>query len=162
MKIWVDIVSAIAQIGIAASVAYVAWQNYKINRSGYYLNKDQLRLSLFDRRYKVFDAFRTLLVDFSITAKVDLTKFSKFTFDTLDTEFLFGKEVVAYRQKIIDNLLRLRLIHNKLEKGPSNDEERERLAKEMETLEEWLANQDESVEALFRKYLRFAINADPD
>ena len=161
MDKWIAILSAVAQLGVAASVAYIAWQSYKVDRAGYYVNKDQLRLSLFDRRYKVFDAFRTYLMNFMVTAKIDYEKFGKFVFDTADAEFLFGREVREYRENVIDNSVRLRRVHIKLEKGIENEDERRRFAEESEKLEEWLAAQDDHFTKLFKKYLHFSIDAEP-
>lgn len=147
------------QIIIAILLAYIAWQNYRINEAGFYINKDKLRLDLFDRRYKIFEAFRALFLDFAINAKVDSTKLSEFIINTTDTEFLFGNEVTLYREEVKDNLFRLRTIHGRLERGVPEDVERGKLAEEAEKLEEWLVSQNDHIKKLFKKYLRFAINA---
>ncbi len=159
---WIEIITAFAQIGIAVSVACIAFQSYKVNRAGFYVNKDQLRLNLFDRRYKVFEDTRNFLRDFTIlTTEIDSKKFPEFILNTIETEFLFGNEVKDYRQEIINKYVRLKTINSRFERNMPDHKERERLAQEASDLESWLASQDEQLKKIFRKYLHFSIDADP-
>lgn len=161
MNICMDVVSTIADILIAASVAYVAYQSYKIEKASFYVNKNQFRLSLFDRRYKVFEAFRSFLQSFSITAKINNASLSEFYLGTIDTEFLFGKEVVSYRENFIKKCNRLKAISHKFKYGITDDQQRTELAQESSDLEEWFVDQNIQIKELFKKYLHFSIQADP-
>ncbi|MFA5744641.1 MAG: hypothetical protein WC887_00240 [Candidatus Paceibacterota bacterium] len=149
------------QIIIAILLAYIAWQNYRINEAGFYINKDKLRLDLFDRRYKVFEGFRSFFTSFSLLADIKSDELSKLIWDTADAEFLFGKEVSEYRQKVIDKCVRLKQLNGKFQRGVMDEKIRAELAQEAADLEEWIANQNEELRKLFRKYLHFSIDATP-
>jgi len=49
-----SLLSPIATLIVGLAVAIIAWQQWRVA-------KDKLRLDLFDRRYKVFEATRTFL-----------------------------------------------------------------------------------------------------
>jgi len=66
------------------SVAIVAWLQWWIA-----LNK--LRLDLFDRRYKVYDATRTFLAAILREAKFTNSKLFEFYAGTSDAEFLWSR-----------------------------------------------------------------------
>lgn len=149
------------QVIIAILLAYIAWQNYRINEAGFYINKDKLRLDLFDRRYKVFEGFRSFFTSFSLLADIKSDELAKLIWNTADAEFLFGKEVSEYRRKVIDKCVRLKLLNSKFQRGVADDKTRAELAQEAADLEEWIANQDEEFQKIFRKYLHFSIDATP-
>jgi len=151
----------IVEILIAVLLAYIAWQNYKINNAVFYVNKDTLRLSLFDRRYKIFEAFKNYFLNFLIVAKTDDKKLSEFILNTSEAEFLFGKEVVEYRDNIIDNSVRLRQIYLKLERQDLEKNELKKLAEEVENIEKWFSRQRGRISEVFRKYLHFSIKSKP-
>lgn len=143
-------------------LAYVAWQNYKINQSNFYIQKDKLRLDLFDRRLQVFEAcqklFSYLVVEGNMTHEV-LGKFSR---DSSNAEFLFGKDVKQYVDQVSIKGLRVIQI-NRLLDGSHLDvgDERSKLADELFVLEGWFALQYKESQEIFRKYLHFSIDRDP-
>ena len=156
----IEAISAIAQILIATSVAYVAWQNYIINKDRFRVDSDQMRLNLYDRRYKVFEGFRSYFLSFVIQAEINMDELQEFMLTTVDTGFLFGEEVVEYRKIVIDNSIKLKQIIAKLERGVGEDQKRAHLAVEAEKLEKWFVseNENEKINTLFKKYLHFSNN----
>ena len=149
------------QILITLLLAYVAWQNYKINDASFYINKDKLRLDLFDRRYKVFDACRNFFLSCGEKGSVVRDKFFKFTLNTSDAQFLFGKEIKSYIEEICDKSVRLMELETKFSKEDLGAVERKILAEEYKTLSKWLATQSDHMSKIFSKYLHFAIDKHP-
>jgi len=78
---------------LGVSVAIVAWLQWWVA-----LNK--LRLDLFDRRYKVYDATRNFLGAIIREAKFTNSELFEFYARTSDAEFLFGADVVDYLGQI--------------------------------------------------------------
>lgn len=144
---------------IAILLAYIAWENYKINQRGLKIQKDNLRLDLFNRRIKVFEACQNLFSFINREGRPTRQELHKFFVDSSNFEFLFGNEVQSYIDDV--NKKGLKLIHlieqlesERLEIG----EKRTRLAKEASELEEWFGEQFTNSRKLFRKYLHFSID----
>jgi len=152
---WPQTLASIAQIIIAAAVAYVAWQNYKINKDTFYVNKDKIRLDLFDRRYIVFEAFKNFFLAFIGPAKIESKNLSEFINLTSSADFLFGEEIVKYREEVINNSRKLKQIHYRFDRSELNETDRKKFAEEAEKLEEWLAHQNANLGKIFKKYLNF-------
>lgn len=149
------------QVLIAIFLAYIAWQNYKITDASFYINKDKLRLDLFDRRYKVFDACRRFFLSCAEGGSVNRDEFSKFIINTSDAKFLFSKDIKSYIEEIRDKSIRLMQIEMKFSRENLAADNRASLAKEYKALSKWLATQPDHSSELFSKYLHFAIDKNP-
>lgn len=147
-KDWVDILTAIAQILIAAAVAYVAFRSY-------FLSKESHRLSLFDKRYNVFSVIKKFFDNFIISATVENKNLSEFIIGTVEVDFLFGADIADYKNEVIEKSIQLIQIHSKFNRGIQDKQERERLANESMELETWFAIQGKEIKEIFKKYLCF-------
>ena len=84
---------SIATFCLSVAVVCVAWAQWRVARN-------KLRLDLFDRRYKVYEATRTFLhLSIAEHSKIDW-HLSNFKNATAHAEFLFGSDVVNYLGKI--------------------------------------------------------------
>lgn len=135
---------------ITAAVAlWIAYQQYQTNRA-------KLRLDLYDRRFRVFDAVGTLLATVYRDADVDIAAISKFTVLTNEAVFLFGPEVPAYLHELRTNAVKLRALNDKLHEsnlpiGP----ERSQAAQENADVLNWLILQFDESRKRFARYLDF-------
>jgi hypothetical protein len=161
IKEYAGVLAALGQLAVATSVAYIAWKSYTLNKAGFYINRDHLRLTLFDRRLKVFEAFRDLLVGFVLEGSVSAEKLSTFILGTSEAEFIFGKEIYKYRREVIDKCVYLRQLQRRLEQENITPDERKKLSEKMEIQEKWLSNQEDQLSDKFRKYLHFSIESNP-
>ncbi|MCC6934198.1 MAG: hypothetical protein IT406_00680 [Candidatus Yanofskybacteria bacterium] len=146
----------IITILITILLAYVAWQNYKINQANSRIQKDKLRLDLFERRLKVFSACQELFATILREANVDRDRLFKFLRDSSDVEFLFGDEIKTYLDEIYKKGLKLSYINQRLNSG--SQEKREELAEEDSQILGWFEKQFSVSRDFFRKYLHFTIN----
>ena len=150
------------QILIAILLAYVAWQNYKINEKGLKIQKDKLRLDLFERRLVVYEACQNFLSSFELAGRVINDELVKFLKDSSNAEFLFGKEISEYVDKIGKKTLRHKQVLRRLEDTTLLvGDKRNQLAIEAEQIEEWIQGQREECRSAFRKYLHFSIDKTP-
>jgi hypothetical protein len=133
---------------LGISVAIVAWLQWWIA-----LNK--LRLDLFDRRYKVYDATRTFLAAILREAKFTNSQLFEFYAGTSDAEFLFGADVVEHVAKIRKRALHLQTAQTLYEPLPVGDERSKHVQAAHDDLS-WLTDQITAITKTFAPYLGFA------
>jgi len=146
------------EIIIAIFLAYIAYQNYRINSDNSKVQKDNLRLALFERRYLIYEGIKEFITLVLREGKVDYDSIATLGVKTRDAEFLFGSEVKGYINNLRDKGFKLKSCDRKLSDRilPIGDE-RNKLAEEEEQLLIWFGNQHEEVMGIFRKYLKFSI-----
>ena len=133
----------------AVLAVWIAYQQYRTNRS-------KLRLDLYERRFRVFDAVRNLLATVGRDGALELKDVQDFVVGTSETTFLFGADIVGYIEQLRLKAADLRRVHrtladNALPVGP----ERNQAATEDAALITWFAEQFEESKKRFAKYLDF-------
>ena len=84
---------SVATFFLSVAIVIIAWLQLRVARN-------KLRLDLFDRRYKVYEATRAFLRD-SVQTSAQLQHFlSVFNDETSNAEFLFRTDVVNYLAQI--------------------------------------------------------------
>jgi len=109
---------------------YIAYQQYKIN-------KYQLKLSLYSKRFEIFNSIRDLLIEIYQKARVKNT-YSNFIIKTDDSNFLFNQDIVSYVEEMRLKINKLNFINDRLDdQNLSIGEERTKLSKEKYDLLGW-------------------------
>ncbi|MGB7769822.1 MAG: hypothetical protein WBN22_13340 [Verrucomicrobiia bacterium] len=137
-----------ATLIIGFGVIFIAWQQWKVSHA-------KLRLDLFDRRYKVYEATRKLLAGIMSDATFSDSQLFTFYAGTSDVEFLFDKDVVDYLEQIRKRALHMRLLSKTFQPLPVGDE-RSRLVNEESAEMLWLTHQIMDMAKVFSPYLGFA------
>lgn len=137
-----------ATLIVGLSVAFIAWQQWQVARS-------KLRLDLFDRRYKVFEATRKFLAVVLRDARFEDSHLFEFYAGTSDAEFLFGSEVVDYLTEIRKRALDMRTHQKVYEPLPVGPERSRHVQAEHDQLV-WLGDQLTAMSKSFRPYLGFS------
>ena len=101
------------------AVAIIALQQWQVARN-------KLRLDLFDRRYKVFEATRLFLSVILSEATFSDAQLLEFYRGTSDTAFLFDQQVVDYLKEIAHRALDMRT-HQTIWRTKQQGDERTRL-----------------------------------
>lgn len=83
---------------IAALIAYQQWR----------LSHNKLKLDLFEKRYKVYGHFRKFIQAAVSDPAFSPETFLEFKAETADVIFLFGSEVVAFRNQINQQAMEIR------------------------------------------------------
>jgi len=133
---------------LGVSVAIVAWLQWWVA-----LNK--LRLDLFDRRYKVYDATRKFLAGILRDSKFTNSELFEFYAGTSDAEFLFGAEVVEHLAQIRKRALHMQTAQTLYEPMPVGDERSLHVNAAHDDLL-WLTDQITAITKTFVPYLGFA------
>jgi hypothetical protein len=138
----------VAAILVSCFLAYVAWHQWQ-------LAQHKLRLELFDRRYRVFQALRKFLSAILSHARFSDAELFEYYAGTSDAEFLFGADVVDYLSQVKGRALGMQL-HQKLYAPLPVGEERSKhvAAEHVELL--WLNDQLVEMTRVFRPYLSFS------
>ena len=139
----------IATLIVGLAVVFIAWQQWKVSHA-------KLRLDLFDRRYKVYEATRKFLAGILSEATFSDSQLFTFYAGTSDAEFLFDSEVVDYLAQIRKRAIDMRL-HQKLyvPMGVSEEQRLSHIDKEHEQLL-WLTEQITAMTKTFAPYLGFS------
>ncbi|WP_330485550.1 hypothetical protein [Tumidithrix elongata] len=133
-------------VGFAA--AFIAWQQLQVAQN-------KLRLDLFDRRYKVYDATRKFLASIFSNATFTDSQLFEFYAGTSDAEFLFGSEVVDYLAQVKYRALNM-LKYQKIYECMPAGEERSRHVDAAFIERSWLEEQLTAITKTFTPYLGFS------
>ena len=135
---------------IAGVVAYIAYQQHKVNR-------DRLRLGLYDKRFKVFRGLIDLLGYIVTRGDVTNEELSHFYTATNEKEFLFNDDILGYLEEFQDKAKKLQWLQEKI-KNPllaPPGEAREKVFEERKEVFNWLTAQFEVSRNKFGKDLSF-------
>ena len=111
IPLWLQILQATAVLCISGVGAWLARQQVQIARV-------KLQHDLYDRRYRVFEAVRTLLVEVATHAEASNEAVFAFVRGTDDAVFLFDDDLVKYLTEIRHHAARLHAINTVLETLP--------------------------------------------
>jgi len=141
-------VDPITTLIVGLAVVFIAWRQWQVARN-------KLRLDLFDRRYKVYDATKKFLAAILRDATFTDSQLFEFYAGTSDTEFLFSSDVVDYLAQIRKRALDMRLHQKTYEPMPVGDERSRHVQAEHDELL-WLTNQLTAMTKIFTPYLGFS------
>jgi hypothetical protein len=116
--------------------------------------RNKLRLDLFDRRYKVYEATRKFLALILRNTRFQDSELTEFDLATSDAKFLFRRDIVDWLAEIRAQALDLRTDQKLLERPQNADEIAKRANAKNERLK-WLGDQVTELTKLFGRYLRF-------
>jgi len=139
-------------LAIAAVVAYVSWNQYRIARN-------KLRLDLFDKRYKVFEGARTLLAFVVREGALPMPELQRYWIATTDRKFLFGSEVLEYLESLDKHASAFHTYNLVMQHDSGADAEARAEAIEIDHREMgWLSDEllKGGLQAKFAPYLQFA------
>jgi hypothetical protein len=118
---------------------YIGWRQWHTNHL-------KLRLELFDKRLVIFNATVTLISRVVQAAKIEhFDVLTEFLYDTRQTKFLFGDEIVQYLDTVYNKAADL---YGQNNAAPEQWTERTALIV-------WFANELHSAQGKFGKYLEF-------
>ena len=132
---------------VGVVLAIIAFLQFKVAH-------DKLRLELFDRRYKIYDATRRFLSVILQKATFDDSHLFEFYAGTSDAEFLFDIEIVEYLKQIRTRALDMRLKHTLYQ--TAHGEERGRMIDAESKQLLWLTDQLTAMSKVFAPYLSYA------
>ena len=154
LLVWVSWVQALGLpifgLVIAGASVYIAWQQKRIADI-------RLRHELYDRRLKVYDAAKSLLVAHLINGKLSGDDYIAYRRGTADAVFLLDAGVVEYLgalQKRAERLMRLRTEQAEIREDMTQETKYHKLVDESAHIETWLTQQFDILIAKFKPAMR--------
>lgn len=132
---------------IGASVAYTAYNQYR-------LSKEKFKLDLFDKRFSVYKGVQVLLSHILQKGKVEMAQIYQFRADTQDAAFLFDDDITKHLGEIDSKTLELWSIQEELNGLPAGDE-RSAGSRKITQVQGWLIKQLPELKKIFSPYLKF-------
>jgi vacuolar-type H+-ATPase subunit I/STV1 len=149
LKAVAEIVDSLGTFIVAAIVAYIAYRQYKTDRY-------KVKLDLYDRRYKVFDAARQFIAHVIEGDNVKREKIVEFTSATVESVFLFGEDVRKYLDTLLAKGARVQRLQTELDSSRLPvGEEHSKKTEEIQECLNWLTQQLHELKTKFRPYLGF-------
>ena len=148
MNTLVSILGPIATLAVGCAIAFIAWQQWQVAHA-------KLRLDLFDRRYKVYEATRKFLAGIISDASFSDSQLFTFYAGTSDAEFLFDADVVDYLAQIRKRAVGMRTHQKLYEHLPVGDDRSRHVQAEHDELL-WLGEQITAMTKTFTPYLGFS------
>jgi hypothetical protein len=144
-----------ATVVLAAVVTFVAVLQWRVAVLQWRVAGNKLRLDLFDRRYKVYEAIQKFVDSINSDPEHVISYLNDFNVGTSNAEFLFEADVLNYiklvREKAVDMLTARNLYERE-----RDDEERTRNIKKYGADRKWLVEQAKTMTKTFAPYLGFS------
>lgn len=144
---WTEYLKAIGPTLIAIFIAYVAFQQWQVNRAN-------LREKLFERRFAVFKQTQVFLSSVMRDETVSNKTLGEFHDGPQIARFLFGRDVQNYLFEIRKRAVSIRKYSRKMKTLPVGDQLTELVNKEDADLD-WLVQQLDVIFDIFEPYLGF-------
>lgn len=144
----INVLSALLMPAIVLLGMYIAWQQYKIN-------KNRLKLELFNRRYKVYDALMNIFSSVLREGKLSREIFLEYSHFINEGKFLFSTDIAEYLDKAYNKINMLSAHMNLLENLRSiDDKNMERITKDVFEIQTWISGEFPKAADRFEKFLR--------
>lgn len=143
----VEISNALLTPVIAFLAAYIAWRQWETAQN-------RLKLDIFERRFSVYDATKSLIASIMQTGKATDENMFKFLAATKEAKWLFDDQIASYLDdKIWEKAVDLQTLNSELEGLPQGRERTENIHKQRD-IKIWLSSQLKEIDKLFSKFLR--------
>jgi|SRR5580704_12466543 hypothetical protein len=147
LPLWVQWIQAILLLIISCIGAWIAFRQAKIATA-------KLNLDLYEKRFDVFDAARTLVAKFLRDANINTEDIITFNIGVAEAIFLFEPEVKNYLDELRKKAAALHTKTEQLRALSDKDRRRDRLIDEIANLEQDFATEYERLIAVFKPYLK--------
>jgi hypothetical protein len=98
--------------------ALIAFSAFLVALAQWRMAREKLRLDLFERRYRVFDATKVFLTSIFRTGRIDPQNQHDFRAATRDCVFLFRSGVGSYLEVLNEKAARLQYLRERTDTGP--------------------------------------------
>lgn len=145
--VWTALLSALLTPAITILGAYIAWQQWRTNRN-------KLKLDLFERRFAVYDAARSLIRDVLTQTNPSDEQLLKFLANTGEARFLLSEGIATYlADELYKKAAELNRLWASMVELPAG-EERARNQGSQTEIRSWFERQLPVLEAKFADFLR--------
>lgn len=146
---WIQILQGLLTPVIGVTTAYIAWQQWKMNRQKSILDRYERRLKIYQR---IVEMIRLIAKDF----KPDIQDLLKFSADTAEADFLFEEEIPTYINEIFKHGVSLNTAnfeYRDFTQPIPAGYDHQKVVDALTTEEKWFVEQLPIAKKKFKKYL---------
>lgn len=144
---WTAYLSALLAPVVAVLGSFIAYRQWR-------LAQNKLKLDLFDRRFKVYEAARDLLASIMTRGKADDDELLKYMIATREAKWLLGAEIAEYLNKqLYHKAIDLQTLAAEL-KGIPVGELRTKNVRAQAEIKKWFIAQYDVLDTLFAPFLQ--------
>jgi hypothetical protein len=150
MNDWPTILSALLTPFIALIAVYIAFQQWKTNRSNQKTDAKRLKLEQYDKRFAIYDTARTFLKEIVVSSSISDEMLVKYWVGINPARFLLGDDLTNYLEEIEKKAVDLQTIQIEAQ-GPDGPSTK---ASERGELKKWFYKQISILNEKFLPYLK--------
>jgi hypothetical protein len=144
---WTAYLSALLAPVVAVLGSFIAYRQWR-------LAQNKLKLDLFDRRFKVYDAARDLLAAITTSRKAKDDELFRFVLGTREAKWLLGAAIAEYLDKqLYHKAIDLQTLAEELEDVPVGEVQAKNAQARAE-IRKWFAAQYDVLDAQFAPFLQ--------
>lgn len=144
---WTTYLAALLTPTVAVLGSYIAYRQW-------HLAQNKLKLDLFDRRFSVFEAARSLIASIMTSGKAKDEDVFKFLLATREAKWLLDVSIAEYLDKqLYDKAIDLQTLDAELEGVPVGEERTKNVSSQSE-IKKWFAAQYKVLDEKFSPYLQ--------
>lgn len=144
---WTTYLAALLTPTVAVLGSYIAYRQW-------HLAQNKLKLDLFDRRFSVFEAARSLIASIMTSGKAKDEDVFKFLLATREAKWLFDATIAEYLDKqLYGKAIDLQTLNAELEGVPVGEVRTKNVHAQAE-IKKWLAAQHKVLDEKFSPYLQ--------
>jgi hypothetical protein len=152
IDIVISVLQGLAVPTIAAAGVLIAWQQKR-------LADIRLQNDLFDRRFKIFEAARTLIRRTCHQPNIPFEDFQRFALDTADADFFFDRDILMYLEELHHRVGRLPGLFIVIDGKQSGADINAAITEKTETLI-WLSGEITGIVARFKPSMELKFHND--
>jgi len=172
---FINILSGLLTPIIAIIAVYIAYQQFRSNRSQgelkikldtdknslehkrLDLEEYRLRLDLYNKRYRIFEEIKKVLFKINQDAQIELVELREFKASVNESKFLFDNDISEFLEDLKRNAIEYTHLKNEIDKKyiPTGSPEWQEKTKTESSLRSWFTYEYENVENKFDEYLNF-------
>ena len=144
---WLQYVQAGALVLIPIIGAWIAWQQVHIAQA-------KLHFDLYEKRFAIFEAARSLIGEAIQNANVSQSSLGKYTLGTADAMFLLNDELVKYLREVGKHAVALSTMQYAIEPLPAGTQLRIELSTKVGEEIRWFNAQADELTTHFMPFLK--------
>ena len=112
-KLFKELILPTCTLMLAGCTFYVAYKQKKINEAQLENNRNQLKLNLYNRRYKIYTETKDLLLKICRDSRVSVEELKEFESLTRESFFLFEDDINVFLKQVSDKAIEKEVVDEK-------------------------------------------------
>jgi hypothetical protein len=155
---WLKALAPVIAVLTSAFAVYISVLTFRLSRQianwQTSVARAQLRQNVYDRRFKIYEATKTLLVIYQNNDRLSTEEYLDYRRSTTDAVFLLDDNVVRYLEHIGERVRRFLLLQEQIKENVSGEDAYHRRVNEHAEIGTWFLQQFDILFAKFKPSMR--------